>query len=105
MWWFRSDGRRMTHRDWTSPDTQTLGVFLNGEEIRSRTTHGEEISGESFLVLFNAHSEPVSFTLPSRRLGARWEVELATGSVDGDSFHSRVAVPVQEHSLLLLRRV
>src|SRR5579871_6526696 len=29
-WWFRPDGRRMTQRDWTSPDTQTLGVFLNG---------------------------------------------------------------------------
>ncbi len=105
VWWFRADGRRMTQRDWTSPDTKTLGVFLNGQEIRSRTAHGEAISDDSFLLLFNAHFEPVLFTLPSRRLGARWEVELATGSVDGDAFLSRVAVPVQEHSLLLLRRV
>ena len=36
-WWFRPDGRRMTQRDWTSPETRTLGVFLNGREIRERT--------------------------------------------------------------------
>ena len=33
-WWFRPDGRRMTQREWTNPDTRTLGVFLNGREIR-----------------------------------------------------------------------
>jgi glycogen operon protein len=104
VWWFRPDGRRMTQRDWTSPDTHTLGVFLNGQEIRARTDHGEEIVDDSFLLLFNAHFEPVEFTLPSRRLGAHWELELATGSVDGESFAARAVVPVQEHSLLLLRR-
>ena len=53
-WWFRPDGRRMTQRDWTSPETRTLGVFLNGREIRERTPHGEPIFGDSFLLLFNA---------------------------------------------------
>ena len=78
-WWFRPDGRRMTQRDWTSPETRTLGVFLNGREIRERTPHGEPIFGDSFLLVFNAHSEPVVFTLPTRRFGSRWHVELATG--------------------------
>ncbi len=105
VWWFRADGRRMTQRDWTNAETRTLGVFLNGREIPTRTAHGEEIVDDSFLVLFNAHHEPVAFTLPTRRLGVRWEVELATGSVDGDAFAARAAVSVQEHSLLLLRRV
>jgi glycogen operon protein len=105
VWWFRPDGRRMTQRDWTSPDTHTLGVLLNGQEIRERTDRGEEIVDSSFLLLFNAHFEPVEFTLPSRRLGARWEVELATGSVDYGLFPARAVVPVQEHSLLLLRRI
>ena len=43
-------------------------------------THGEEIVDDSFLLLFNAHFEPVEFTLPTRRFGARWELELATGT-------------------------
>src|SRR5581483_7513646 len=41
VWWFRPDGRRMTQRDWTAAETKTLGVFLNGAEIRERTPHGE----------------------------------------------------------------
>ncbi len=105
VWWFRPDGKKMTQRDWTSPDTKTLGVFLNGQEIHERTDHGEEITDDSFLLLFNAHYEPVEFTLPARRIGARWEVELATGELDGQQFPARATVLVQHHSLVLLRRV
>ncbi len=105
IWWFRPDGRRMTQRDWTSPETQTLGVFLNGREIRARTDRGEEIVDDSFLLLFNAHSQPIEFTLPTRRFGAHWQVELATGDSLEGALGARAPVPVQEHSLLLLRRV
>jgi glycogen operon protein len=103
-WWFRPDGRRMTQRDWTNPETKTLGVFLNGQEIRERTAHGEPIFGDSFLLVFNVRSEPVVFTLPARRFGARWEVELATGEAPEGQLGARALVAVQEHSLLLLRR-
>src|SRR5437762_3598295 len=79
VWWFRPDGRRMTQKDWQRQDARTLGVFLNGEEIPSRNATGEEVVGDSFLLLFNAHFEAVTFTLPTRRFGGRWVVELATG--------------------------
>jgi glycogen operon protein len=105
VWWFRPDGRRMTQRDWTNPDTHTLGVFLNGNEIRTRTAHGEEITDDSFLLLFNAHFEPVEFTLPARRFGAHWQVELATGDALESAVGPRAPLPVVEHSLVLLRRV
>jgi glycogen operon protein len=96
----------MTQRDWTNPDTRTLGVFLNGREIRERTPHGEPLFGESFLLVFNVHSEPVVFTLPARRFGARWDVELATGDEPPyGPLGARALVAVQEHSLLILRRV
>ncbi len=105
VWWFRPDGRRMTQRDWTAAETKTLGVFLNGHEIRARTTHGEEIADDSFLLLLNAHFEPVVFTLPTRRFGARWQIELATGEAPAATLAARARVAVEEHSLLLLRRV
>ena len=104
VWWFRPDGRRMTQRDWTSPDTKTLGVFLNGQEIRARTSHGEAIADDSFLLLFNAHYESVLFTLPSRRFGNWWEVELATSEAPETRLGARALVPVDGHSLTLLRR-
>jgi glycogen operon protein len=94
----------MTQRDWTS-ETRTLGVFLNGREIRERTAHGEPLYGDTFLLVFNAHSEPVVFTLPTRRFGSRWQVELATGDAPQEPLGARTLVAVQEHSLVLLRRV
>ena len=71
VWWFRPDGRRMTQRDWQQPVAHVLGVFLNGQEIADRTPRGEPIEDDSFLVLFNAHHEDMTFTLPARRFGAR----------------------------------
>jgi len=105
VWWFRPDGRRMTQRDWQREDGRTLGVFLNGAEITSRTPTGEEIADDSFLLMFNAGSEPVTFTLPTRRFGARWVVELATGEgVPEGAVAARTAVALQDRSLMLLRR-
>jgi len=106
VWWFRPDGRRMTRRDWQRPDVRVLGVFLNGLEIPSRTEHGEEVVDASFLLLFNAQLEPVTFTLPTRRFGTRWGLELATGEVTpGDGYAARGAVTVPGLSLTVLRRV
>jgi isoamylase len=106
VWWFRPDGRRMTQKDWQQENGRTLGVFLNGDEIPSRTAHGEEVRDESFLLLFNAHGEPVSFTLPTRRFGARWQVELATGGdPPAEPVGARAEVVVPDRSVLLLRRV
>jgi len=105
VWWFRPDGRRMTQRDWADPGTRTLGVFLNGQEIRTRTAHGERIVDDSFLLLLNTHSEPLVFTLPTRRFGTRWAVALATGEAPEQPVGARALVAVQEHSLLVLQRV
>jgi len=105
VWWFRPDGRRMTRRDWQG-DGDTLGVFLNGQEIPSRGPHGEPIGDHSFLCLLNAHYEPVTFTLPPRRFGLRWELELSTTEPDAASLvvPQRGAVEVESRSLVLLRR-
>ncbi|HWX52148.1 MAG TPA: hypothetical protein VNY34_02570, partial [Solirubrobacteraceae bacterium] len=106
VWWFRPDGRRMTQKDWQREDARALGCFLNGAEIPSRAPNGEEIVDDSFLLLFNAHFEPVTFTLPTRRFGARWTVELATdGGLPEGSIPGRADVTVHDRSLVLLRRV
>jgi glycogen operon protein len=60
---------------------------------------------DSFLLVFNAHFEPVVFTLPTRRFGSRWQVELATGDAPEGPLGARALLAVQEHSLVLLRRI
>src|SRR5438067_365117 len=106
VWWFRPDGRRMTQKDWQRQDAHSLGVFLNGQEIPNRTPDGKDIVDDSFLVLFNAYADPITFTLPTRRLGSRWRVEIATGppGAPEDTIAARAAVRVEGRSLILLRR-
>jgi isoamylase len=106
VWWFRPDGRRMTRRDWEDSERRTLGVFLNGDELRETTARGESIGDESFLLLFNAHHEPVTYALPARRFGTRWKLELSTADpyTEERSFAAREQAVVEARSLLVLRR-
>jgi glycogen operon protein len=109
VWWFRPDGRRMTLADWRRGDAFALGAFLNGDEIPSLTPRGEPVADESFLVLFNAWREPVTFVLPPARFGRRWGHELATADPalepNGAVYRARSSVPVEARALRVLRRV
>jgi isoamylase len=104
VWWMRPDGRRMTRRDWENTGGRAIGVFLNGDEIEAFTQRGEEVRDDSFLILFNAHFEDVTFRLPARRFGTRWELELATGRCDAGRLAPGGAVNVESRSLVVLRR-
>jgi isoamylase len=76
--WLRPDGRHMTERDWTAELAPTIAIFLNGRGIPDRNQIGERIVDDSFLLLINAHHEPVTFTLPSESYGRGWEIVLDT---------------------------
>jgi isoamylase len=108
VWWFRTDGRRMTSRDWQHGEA-VLGMFLNGEAIVSRGPRGEEITDDTFVLLFNAHAEDRVFKLPRRRMGQRWELELTTADPDAgagsDSYEAQSEVYVTAHSITILKRV
>jgi glycogen operon protein len=97
----------MTRKNWEQGGPPALGVFLNGEELRDLTPRGEPVVDESFLLLFNAHHEPIEFTLPPRRFGRHWQVVLSTFDPDApaDRHDARTAVTVESRSLLLLQRV
>jgi glycogen operon protein len=105
VWWCRPDGRRMARRDWDSDDGQ-LGVFLNGEALRTPGRHGEVIKDDSFLLLFNANHELATFVLPTRRFGSKWSLVLSTFTPDREPelFEPRQRVMVEGRSLVLLQR-
>jgi isoamylase len=105
VWWMRPDGRRMTRKDWDNPDSRAIGVFLNGDELQSETRAGEEVRDDSFLLLFNSYFDDLTFRLPARRLGLRWQVEFQTGRFDADRTTPGAEVVVQGRSLVVLRRV
>ena len=109
VWWFRSDGRKMTQRNWRDDNALTLGVFLNGSEIPTHTAQGAPVIDDTFLILFNAWEGSIVFTLPAVSFGRRWAHELSTAAPElesGAEVHpARGVVPVEGRSLIVLRRV
>jgi glycogen operon protein len=86
-----------------------LGAFLNGAEIPTITADGEPVLDDSFLVLFNAWREAVTFVLPPTRFGRRWVHEVCTADPalepNGTVFAARAQVDVEPRALRVLRRV
>ncbi len=104
--WYRPDGGAMETEDWDNGFGRSVGVFLNGESCAAIDERGEPIHDDSFLLLFNAHHEPVEFRLPP--LGAtRWESVLHTGDPRGEqplSAGDGEPVSVPGRTLVVLRR-
>jgi isoamylase len=106
-WWFRTDGRRMTQRDWEHGDLHHVGLFLNGEEFPYLDARGERIEDDSFLLLFNAHHEDVEFKLPNARYGASWDLELSSAEPEAEpgawDVPARGSVKVIARSVVVLK--
>jgi glycogen operon protein len=106
VWWIRQDGRHMTRADWEAGGG-VLGVFLNGRELPDRTPDGRHVEDDSFLVVFNATAEDVRVTLPPRRFGLHWTLELSTADPEttGVPYVARGEIALAAWSLSVLRRV
>jgi glycogen operon protein len=80
--WFSTDGSEMTDEDWTSAYVRCLGMLLSGDTMDVRDSRGEPIRDDTFLVLFNAHHEPVTFVLAGQE-DVSWELLLDTEHEQG----------------------
>ena len=76
--WFSSDGTKMDELDWRNGFARTLMVFLNGQAIPEPDPRGHRTLDSDFLLLFNAHSDPVDFALPPAPFGTTWRIRLDT---------------------------
>ncbi|MCA1586324.1 MAG: glycogen debranching protein GlgX [Acidobacteria bacterium] len=71
--WLSSDGQEMTPDAWRSPGLCWLGMLLDGEAADEIDELGRRIRGDTLLVLFNAHSQAVPFTLAGGSAASAWE--------------------------------
>ena len=94
----------MTQSDWATSYANSLAVFLNGDAISEPDPRGEKISDARFLLLFNAHSEPLTFTLPEAGFAAGWEVVIDTAfGVLGAIHPPKKEIEVGDHAVVVLR--
>lgn len=70
--WFLPEGTEMTEDHWNKDYAKSLGVFLNGKGIHSKSQKGEMIIDDTFYVMFNGNSNPVRYKLPPAKYGERW---------------------------------
>jgi len=106
--WFTPDGVEMAEEDWGEGFAKSVAVFLNGRAIAYPSPRGEKIVDASFMILFNAHHELISFKLPPQEWGKQWTRLLDTeegGFVDDQKDYTpEEALSVQGSSLVLLQR-
>jgi isoamylase len=77
--WFRADGKHMEGKDWEDGGwMRTLGMFMNGMAPEIRDAHGQCCDDWDFLLLLNAHHEPVAFRISHELYHAGWKLAFDT---------------------------
>jgi isoamylase len=107
--WLRPDGGEMTEEEWNTHFTRCFGMLLGGDAMLEWDEHGERVTDDTFLLLFNADRGTIPFTLPRRAPQVRWRMVLSTSdpSLEEDSqeYEGASELPLEGRSVTVLRRV
>ena len=104
--WLRPDGQEMIAENWNDGHARSLGVLLDG---RAQETGIRRVGDDStLLIVLNAHTEVVPFTLPEAAGSRRW-IKLLDTHKPGDTalgsskFGERYEVPGRALLLFVLQ--
>jgi glycogen operon protein len=104
--WFAPDGSEMSDEDWETAYAKSVAVYLNGQGIPDMDVRGQRVTDDSFVLCFNAHYEPIQFTMPPKKFGASWNRVIYTGSDDADEpVEAGETVTVDARAVLVLEAV
>jgi isoamylase len=103
--WLMPDGREMTDEEWNKESARCLGVFLSGK-LEEQAERGEPVTDQDFLLLMNAHHEPIPFLLPAPPTGVGWvglvDTSRPTSEGPGRLYEPGSSYPLEDRSLVLL---
>ena len=104
--WFTTSGEHMSEEDWNKGYARAVMVFLNGEAIVEPDVRGERVVDDSFLVIYNASPETLTFTLPPVDFGSVWTCVLDTDHnlETGAEVKAAGSVEIAGRSTLVLMR-
>jgi glycogen operon protein len=104
--WMTPGGEVMTDEDWDAGYAKSLAMYLNGHGIRSTDERGEDIVDDCFYLAFNAHHEPIEFTMPASEYAEGWTVVVDTaelGEVEPVEVKSGDTLTVAARATVVLR--
>lgn len=106
--WFQPDGSEMSEEHWNQDFAKSMAVFLNGQGIHSVGPKGEQVTDDSFYIIFNAHHEPLEFKLPSRKYGSNWmkviDTSIAAITDDTEAYSAKDTIIAESRSIIVLRK-
>jgi len=103
--WINPDGSEMNDQQWDAPHVRCFGVILFGDCI-DVDEEGEEIRGDTLLILFNAdHELTIPFRLPNLEENLPWQRLLDTfePQVSQDELTGGVVYPLRSCAMAVFR--
>ncbi|MBS0201553.1 MAG: glycogen debranching protein GlgX [Planctomycetes bacterium] len=103
--WFEPSGEEMTDDRWNCGYLRALGVRLAGDAISEVDRRGQPIVGDTLTLFFNAHHEPITFTIPALPNHFPWQliVNTALSAAPVTEHPSGSTLVVQARSMVILR--
>jgi isoamylase len=103
--WFLPEGHQMTENHWSQDFAKSLGVFLNGQAMRTLNENGEPVLDDSFYVMFNAFHEKLPFKLPADDYGTKWTKILDTSDPNlcQEEFTAESVIEINGRSIVVLQ--
>ena len=102
--WFDHTGSIMDMDDWQNTHAFSMMIYLNGSDIPEVDWYGNRMVDNDFILIFNAHYEPIMFTLPDERYGRKWQLVVDTHNPDEPelSYEAGFMITAQSRSFLML---
>ena len=102
--WMDHTGSIMDMEDWSNTHAFSVMIYLNGSDIPVADWYGIQMVDNNFILIFNAHYEPIMFTLPDERYGKKWRLVVDTHNPKGPelNYEAGFAITAQSRSFLLL---
>lgn len=102
--WMDHTGSIMDMEDWSNTHAFSVMIYLNGSDIPEVDWYGNQMVDNNFILIFNAHYEPIMFTLPDERYGKKWRLVVDTHNPKGPelNYEAGFAITAQSRSFLLL---
>ena len=101
---FDHNGNIMDLEAWSNTHAFSIMVFLNGSDIPEPDWYGNTMVDNDFILIFNAHYEPIMFTLPEEQYGRKWKLIVDTHNPKGPelNYEAGFAITAQSRSFMLL---
>jgi isoamylase len=105
--WYLTDGDEMTHENWEDSALKSFGLVMALEDCTKSGENEKFIIENSLMILLNASSETIKFTIPDNNISQYWEVVINTScdtlTTEDLHYSTNNAIKMIEKTLVVLK--